>query len=64
MLKKMDHAAYQKGLRSKTDEELQFIAKDANEAATVNPQGVNAGYYADEVHYALAELKRRQGRKP
>lgn len=61
MPKTMDHAAYQRGLKHKSPAELQFIAKDANEAATVHPQGENAGYYADEVHYALAELKRRQG---
>lgn len=61
MPKTMEHGAYQRGLKSKTTAELRYTAKDANEAATVNPTGENAGYYADEVHYALAELKRRQG---
>jgi len=60
MPKTMEHGAYQRRLKSKTTSELQYIAKDANEAATVNPSGENAGYYADEVHYALAELKRRK----
>lgn len=59
MPKTMNHAEYQRGLRSKSVEQLQFIANDANEAATANPTGENAGYYADEVHYALAELNRR-----
>lgn len=61
MPKKMDHAAYQRGLKKKTPAELRFIAKDASEAARVNPEGENAGYYADEVHYALAELNLRKG---
>lgn len=59
MQKKMDHAAYQKRLKTKSDAELRFIIKDANEALKAMPDGENAGYYADEIHYASMELQRR-----
>lgn len=60
MPKTMNHAAYQRGLRSKSEAELRFIIADAGEAARINPSGENHGYYADEVHYAAMELKRRE----
>lgn len=59
MLKKMDHAAYQRNLRRKSEVELRFIVRDAQEAQQANPENPNNGYYADEAHYALAELARR-----
>ena len=59
MLKRMDHSAYPKGLRSKTAWELRFIIKDAGEAQRANPDNPNNGYYADEVSYAGMELRRR-----
>lgn len=57
--KVMDHAKYQAGLRKKTEVELYYIIKDANEAAIANPGGENVGYYLDEVNYAQMELARR-----
>lgn len=60
MKKTMDHTAYPRLMKRKSDEALHFIIKDAKEAIAVNPDGVNAGYYADEVHYAAMELKRRE----
>ena len=60
MLKKMDHTAYPAKLKSKSFDELAFIIKDARETNEANPQGINAGYYADEIHYASAEIRRRQ----
>jgi hypothetical protein len=62
MAKTMDHSAYPKRMRSKTDAELRYIIKDASEAQAANPQGENNGYYADEVCYAAQELRRRDGR--
>ncbi len=59
-MKTMNHAEYQKNLKNKTVAELRFIAKDANEAMEAMPQGENAGYYADEVHYAAMELRNRE----
>lgn len=55
----IDHAAYPDRLRSKTREELMFIIKDADEARRANPYSPKAGYYADEISYAAAELRRR-----
>jgi hypothetical protein len=60
MPKQMDHAAYQKAMKRKSVPELQFIIRDAGEAAAINPEGENNGYYLDEVSYAAAELRRRQ----
>lgn len=58
--KTMNHAEYQKSLRSKTVTELMFIQKDAAKARDAMPDGENSGYYADEVHYAGMELRRRR----
>lgn len=60
MKKSMNHAEYQKAMRGKTEAELHWIIKDAGEAVKANPDGVNAGYYADEVNYASSELYRRR----
>jgi len=60
MAKQMNHAQYQKSLRRKTIDQLRFIIQDAREASEANPEGENAGYYIDEMHYAYAELQRRR----
>ena len=57
--KVMDHAKYQRDLKTKSVESLRYIIKDAREAIQANPNNPNNGYYADEVHYAHAELRRR-----
>lgn len=59
MKKTMNHAAYQKAVRTKSEAELRFIIQDAKEAIQAQPEGINAGYYQDEIHYAAAELRRR-----
>lgn len=59
MSKKIYHAEYQQMLKGKTDAQLRFIVKDAREAEEANPTGENAGYYADEQHYAAMELTKR-----
>ena len=43
-----------------TDDQLEFVAKDAAEALVANPLGCNSDRYLDEVQAAIAELKRRQ----
>lgn len=58
-MKVMNHGEYQRKLRHKTPQELQFIIADAGEAANVNPTNANVGFYLDEVLYAAAELRRR-----
>ena len=56
----IDHREYPKSLKSKTDDSLRYIIKDAKEAMAANPNGRKAGYYADEVNYAAMELKTRR----
>jgi hypothetical protein len=58
-MKIMNHAEYQKLMKTKSIAELMYIIKDASEAASSNPDNKNCGYYLDEVHYASAELRRR-----
>jgi hypothetical protein len=58
MRKQMNHDAYQKALKQKSEAELRFIVKDASEAARAGND--NAGYYLDEVTYASAELRCRK----
>lgn len=58
--KVMDHGAYRAQLKRKSIPELLFIIRDANQAIEANPDGPNAGYYADEVHYAATEWKFRK----
>lgn len=61
-MKQMNHAEYQKNLKSKSVDELTYIIQDATDAANAaqGMQSSNEGYYRDEVHYCLAELRRRQ----
>jgi hypothetical protein len=60
IMKKMNHAEYQKKCRGLSDAQLRFIIRDAKEAIKAMPDNPNAGYYADEVHYAAMELRIRQ----
>jgi hypothetical protein len=57
--KSMNHGQYPKGLRSKSDAAIRFIAKDAKEAADAMPNGDNVSYYLDEICYCADELYRR-----
>ena len=58
-MKQMNHAEYQKNLKKKNEDQLRYIIKDARETVEAMPMGENAGYYADEIHYAAMELKGR-----
>ena len=58
----IDHVEYPKRLRSKSEDELRYIVKDAAEAAEAMPDAPQTGYWLDEVNYALMELKRRETR--
>jgi len=60
MSKTMNHTEYPKRLKSKSAAELAYIIADCRETLRVAPDCENAGYYADEIHYAAAELRRRQ----
>ena len=58
-MKIMNHEKYQEMVRTMTEDELHYTMGDASAACLANPQGENAGYYADEVHYCGMELQRR-----
>jgi len=59
MIKQMNHGAYKSAMKSKTIAQLRYIARDAYDAMVAMPNNPNAGYYADEVNYATAELAAR-----
>lgn len=59
-MKHMDHNAYPESLKTKSFDSLLFIARDAQAALAANPDGENAGYYADEINYACMEMHRRR----
>ncbi len=56
----IDHTTYPKRLRALPDEQLRGIILDATEALAAMPNNPKAGYYADEVSYCAAELRRRK----
>jgi len=60
IIKTMDHSDYQKKVRKMSVHSLMHVIKDASEAIQAQPDSPNAGYYADEIHYCRAELRRRQ----
>jgi hypothetical protein len=60
-MKRINHADYQAACTRKSVAELQYAIQDAAAAAAAQPEGVNAGYYLDEVNYCAAELRRRLG---
>lgn len=56
----IDHAATAARMRTLDADALRFIITDATGAIEAMPNGHKAGYYADEINYAAAELKRRE----
>jgi hypothetical protein len=59
-MKHMDHADYQRKLKTYSVHQLEFVIRDAQEAIRANPENPNNGYYADEVNYAAAEIRKRR----
>lgn len=56
----IDHTRYPESLKTKSESALRYIIKDAQEALKAMPNGPKAGYYQDEVNYAVNELNRRK----
>ena len=56
----MRFANYAERCRNATDAGLVYVMKDARAAMLANPDGVKAGYYADEISMAGMELNRRR----
>jgi hypothetical protein len=61
--KQMDHAQYMLKARKMSDSSLRYVLEDAKQACLANPDGINAGYYADECHYCAMEITRREKNK-
>ena len=55
----IDHATYPARCRRMSVAELHFTIADCRSALAAMPDGPKAGFYADEIHYANAELQRR-----
>lgn len=53
----MDFAEYDRKVRKMKREEIEFAIRDAREA--IECHGENEGYYQDEVHILVGELRRR-----
>tara|TARA_R110002072_G_scaffold9300_1_gene45423 strand:- start:719 stop:952 length:234 start_codon:yes stop_codon:yes gene_type:complete len=58
--KTMDHGAYQRKTKAMTEEELYYTMRDCKQAMEANPNGINDGYYADEINYCSMELYQRK----
>lgn len=57
--KVMDHAFYQKKVRTMESSSLKYVIQDCKAVLEAWPEHPNGGYYADEIHYCAMELKRR-----
>ena len=60
VIKYMSHSLYMQACKAKTDGELRYTIKDARAAIDAMPDGINAGFYADEISYCAMELNRRR----
>jgi len=58
--KVMDHSKYLQDIKSWDIAQLYYVRDDAAKARDAMPDGINSGYYADEVHYCGMEIRRRQ----
>lgn len=58
----IDHQAYPRALRQKSNDSLWFIIRDCQAAIRANPDNPKCGYYADEISYCANELARRSNR--
>ena len=56
--KRINHVEYPIKLQEKTIEDILYIIEDCKKS--INTNSDNSGYYADEIHYCVAELKRRK----
>lgn len=57
--KHIDHAAYPKLCRSRSEAELRFVIADCRATLAAWPDQPNYGYYLDEINYCADELARR-----
>jgi hypothetical protein len=57
--KHIDHVAYPKACRTRSDAELLYVIADCRATLAAWPDQPNHGYYADEINYCADELARR-----
>lgn len=57
--KHIDHAAYPKLCRSRSEAELRYVIADCRATLAAWHDQPNAGYYLDEINYCADELARR-----
>ena len=60
IIENIDHGRYQARIREWTEAQLRWAIKDCTQAIAAIPDGPKTGYYADEIHYCAAELRRRK----
>lgn len=58
--KHIDHVAYPKLCRTRSDAELLYVIADCQATLAAWPDQPNHGYYADEINYCADELARRR----
>ena len=58
--KHIDHAAYPKLCRTRSDAELLYTIADCRATLEAWPDQPNHGYYSDEINYCADELTRRR----
>lgn len=56
----IDHAAYPKVCRRRSEAELRFTIADCQAALRAMPDSQKASFYADEICYCADELERRR----
>ena len=60
VVKQMNHSEYIAKTKTMDFDALKYVIEDAGRAMEAMPDGPNAGYYQDEIHYCAMELHRRQ----
>lgn len=58
----MNHAEYQKRVKTMDTSALLHVIRDCKEAIKAYPENPNCGYYEDEIHYCSMELNRRKNK--
>jgi hypothetical protein len=56
----IDHAVYQRWVKTVSIASLQYIIRDCQEAIAANPDNPKNSKYADEIAYCGMEIKRRK----
>jgi hypothetical protein len=57
--KVMNHSEYQQGLMTRDFHSLEYTVKDCTAVLEAWKDHPNQGYYTDEIHYCLAEMRYR-----